>query len=192
MNPKRHINNKNGCPLCFGTSLKSNDQFIKECNIKHNNRYDYSITNYTGLINEIEIICKIHGKFVIGAKNHIHSLNGCKKCSISKGELLISNFLDNENIKYNQEYCFNNCKNKKQLPFDFYIKELNTCIEFDGEQHFNSVEYFGGEKKLKYIQRNDEIKNTFCKNNDIKLIRIPYTEIRNIDKILKKEILLKS
>lgn len=41
---------------------------------------------------------------------------------------------------------------------------------------------------FKEIQINDKIKNEYCRNNNIKLIRIPYTEIRNINNILKKEL----
>jgi hypothetical protein len=47
---------------------------------------------------------------------------------------------------------------------------------FYGEQHFKPMGYFGGEKKLLYTQQNDKIKNEYCKNNNIRLIRIKYDE----------------
>ena len=77
---------------------------------------------------------------------------------------------------------FKQCKNKRQLPFDFYLPDYNICIEFDGRQHYKSIEYFGGEKHLEYVQYNDKIKTEYCLNNNINLIRIKYDE--NINKKL--------
>jgi very-short-patch-repair endonuclease len=73
------------------------------------------------------------------------------------------------------------------LRFDFYIPEYNVCIEFDGKQHF-ILENTGWNVKnaLAKTQKNDEIKNNFCKRNDIRLIRIPYTMINQIGRILRK------
>lgn len=77
------------------------------------------------------------------------------------------------------------------MPFDFYLTDLNTMIEFDGIQHFEEVEYFGGYEKLLETRFNDEIKNQYCKNNDIKLIRIPYYNYDKIENILEKELKVK-
>ena len=71
---------------------------------------------------------------------------------------------------------FNDCRNKLPLPFDFYSPEYNTCIEYDGELHFISKEYFGGDENLKETQKRDEIKTFYCNENNIKLIRIKYDE----------------
>ena len=76
---------------------------------------------------------------------------------------------------------FNDCRNKNPLPFDFYLPEYKTCIEFDGRQHFESIEHWEGDNGLLKIKKNDSIKNEYCKDNDIKLIRIPYYEIDNIE-----------
>ena len=48
-------------------------------------------------------------------------------------------------------------------------------IEYDGEQHFKPIEYFGGEEAYQNRIKNDEIKNEYCKMHKINLIRIPYT-----------------
>ena len=93
------------------------------------------------------------------------------------------------NIKYDIQYRFDDCKNILTLPFDFKLKKNGRpiCIEFDGDMHFkprgtDTIEYF--------IQRkiNDGLKNEYCLNNGIKLIRIPYWETQNIEKILIKEL----
>ena len=58
------------------------------------------------------------------------------------------------------------------------------CIEFDGSQHYIPKELWGGQKSLDYIQKNDKIKNEYCKNNNIHLLRIKYNE--NIEEKLKE------
>lgn len=80
---------------------------------------------------------------------------------------------------------FDGCKNQKKLPFDFYLNDFNIIIEYDGIQHFKPS---FNEKEFKNIKVNDEIKNKFCKDNNIKLIRIPYWEFENIENILESVI----
>jgi len=62
------------------------------------------------------------------------------------------------------------------LSFDFYLPEHNTCIEFDGKQHYEIIEKWGGLENLKDIQKRDKIKNLYCKENNVNLIRIKYDE----------------
>lgn len=87
---------------------------------------------------------------------------------------------------------FLDCCNIKPLPFDFYLPEYNVCIEYDGIQHFEPTRF---NKKMTIEEANDnfiqqkfrdEIKNNYCKNNNIKLLRIPYTEYDNIEKVINK------
>ena len=64
-----------------------------------------------------------------------------------------------------------------------------SLIEYDGEQHFNFIPFWHGtEEGLALQQWRDDIKNNYCKEHNIKLIRIPYTEEANIDKILAKNL----
>lgn len=113
---------------------------------------------------------------------------GCPKCNESKGEKKISTYLDKNNVKYITQYKFKSCKNKRELPFDFYLSEYNICIEYDGEQHFKPYRFTDKKKsfeKLHMTKVRDQIKNKYCKENNIKLVRIPYTEFNNIEIILK-------
>lgn len=112
---------------------------------------------------------------------------GCPNCKISKGVKKIMEYLEKNNIEFKQEYRFDNCKHKRSLPFDFYIQEYNLCIEFDGKQHFEESNFFGGEESFKLTQKRDKIKNKYCKYNGINLLRIPYYEIDSIDKMLNEE-----
>ena len=110
----------------------------------------------------------------------------CPLCNESKGEKRISEILDNFNILYIPQYKFDDCKFKYKLPFDFYLPQYNICIEYDGGQHFKIIEHFGGLDGFINTKIRDTIKNIYCKDNNIKLIRIPYWEFDNIEKILKE------
>ena len=108
-------------------------------------------------------------------------------CIKSKGEEKIAQILNNNLITYKKEKTFNDCINPQTnscLRFDFYLPDYNCCIEYDGEQHF--CEARGVWNSLESIKEKDKIKNQYCKNNNIKLIRIPYTDYN----ILNKEYIL--
>jgi len=171
--PKEHLNG-HGCNRCAGLNKKTNDEFITQANIIHNNKYDYSLINYINDRNKITIICPIHGEFNQLPSNHITRKQGCPKCKESKGEKEIRKILDLKNIKYESQKRFKDCKLKRPLPFDFYLPSINTCIEFDGHQHFIPNEIWGGENNLLEIKKRDEIKTNYCEKNNIKLIRIKY------------------
>ncbi len=94
----------------------------------------------------------------------------------SKSEMYIEKILHKLNIDFEQQKRFENCKNRKTLPFDFFIPQYNICIEYDGEQHYKPVDRWGGNEKFLNTQLNDKIKNQFCQENNIKLVRIPYTK----------------
>lgn len=106
---------------------------------------------------------------------------------LSFGEQKTKESLIALNINFIQEYKFSDCKNKKPLPFDFYLPDYNICIECDGIQHFKPIKYYGGEEKFIQRQQNDKIKTQYCKNNNIKLIRIPYQDYSLISSHYLKE-----
>lgn len=101
---------------------------------------------------------------------------GCQK---SKGEECISQILRNMGIKFITQCKFDGCINPEtnfRLPFDFYLPDYNCCIEYDGIQHFQPIQGWGGETAFQNTQKRDCIKNKFCESQDIQLIRIPYTD----------------
>src|SRR5699024_7815967 len=85
--------------------------------------------------------------------------------------------------EYEFQKRFKDCRDKNTLPFDFYIPTLNSCVEFDGKQHFEPVDYFGGEKALKEVKRRDGIKTKYCKEKERKLLRIRKDEEEEEKKI---------
>lgn len=78
--------------------------------------------------------------------------------------------------------------NERLLPFDFYLTNLNICIEYDGIQHFKPINIFGGLNGFILTKNNDEIKTSYCKENNIKLIRISYNDIKIIKNILNENL----
>jgi len=171
-------NPKIGCQKC-----KNHKNFIEKSKIIHNYKYDYSKVRYINNFTKVEIICSKsgHPNFFQQPSNHTTG-KGCPICNSSKGELYIHNYLTNKKISFIKEKKFDDCKFLKVLKFDFYLPQHNMCIEFDGLQHFKSINYFGGLEGLKTSQKRDKIKNNYCKANNIKLIRIKYNE--NIENIL--------
>ena len=118
--------------------------------------------------------------FVSGGDLNTHT-KSCGKCQCSHGELLIKEILEKSNINFITQKTFEDCINpltNMKLRFDFYLPDYNCCIEFDGIQHFKETYYF--KDNLKTIQYRDDIKNNYCKENNIDLIRIPYYNINNI------------
>ena len=169
-----HLNG-HGCAYCSG-SKSTTEMFINESSIIHNNYYDYSLVNYINANTKVKIICSKHGVFEQSPHMHKNNKNGCPSCKQSKGEHTIENYLLNKNIVFIKQHKFNDCKNISYLKFDFYIPELNLCIEYDGIQHFEPVDIFGGEEQFKKQKINDRIKNEYCKLNNIHLLRIAYYE----------------
>ena len=194
--PHGHLSG-HGCQTCAreytGLCNKSNlEEFKKNGNIVHGKgTYDYSKVNYINNQTEVIIICPIHGDFPQTPANHLQG-EGCPSCRESKGEMKIRIFLTNNDIQFEREKRFEDCRHKKPLPFDFYLPRYNLCIEFDGKQHFmptsfNFLEKENDDKKLKnlkQIQFHDQIKNEYCKNNGINLLRIRYNE--NIEEKLTR------
>ena len=103
------------------------------------------------------------------------------KSKMSWGELLVSNTLEKNKIKYYFNKSLKDCISSSKLRFDFYLPDYNICIEFDGKQHFESCEFFGGDEEFEKLQIRDRIKNEWCKVNEIKLLRLNY--LQKIDEI---------
>lgn len=106
---------------------------------------------------------------------------GCSK--ISSGELKIKQILDNLKINYQQQYQIVDFSRFSLFDFAIFDNDgnLKCLIEYDGEQHFRSVDFFGGETQFKIQQERDKRKDDYCEINNISLIRIPYTDYDKID-----------
>ena len=197
-----------GCRKC-GMDISSKKQrsnildFVSKSKAIHLNKYDYSKCLYIRSHEKVEIVCnKCKKSFWQKPNVHLNG-SGCPICQESRGEFIIRNYLESNMIEYKAQWWFkdneNPCRNIDTgfaLKFDFYLPNFNVCIEFDGFQHYKPASWASDKSEkmklgnLESIKRRDQIKNNYCKDNAIKLLRIPYWKIKNIKNILDKEIVI--
>lgn len=128
--------------------------------------------------------------FVVGG----NALRGKKQiyscgCSYNKKENKIREKLLEYKIPFESQKTFENCRNERVLKFDFFVNN-QYIIEYDGEQHFYSIEHFGGEEALKKRQARDKIKNKYCRDNNIPIIRIPFDV--DVDSLTKEDLMIET
>ena len=191
--PKGHIYE------CSFESFKNKGRRCRKCSGSHKhtieevkdfaNQYGYEVISDTYLNNKTHLIfkCPKDHKFSMRF-DHFKSGARCPFCRESKGEKDILKYLDEHNVKYIRQYRYEDCRDVKPLPFDFYLPDYNICIEYDGELHYKSIDFYGGEEELMRQQNRDNIKTQYCKDNNITLIRIPYWDLNNINKILSENL----
>ena len=185
--PNSHLSNR-GCSRCSEKHKPLKEEFIEKAKKIHGKKYDYSLVNYINNKVNIKIICPEHGVFEQTPNRHLAGCN-CPVCKIrSKDEIIISNWLTENNIHYEIQKTFSGCKNVSLLKYDFYLPNEKILIECDGEQHYREVEYWGGKEGFNYRRMNDKIKTEFAINNNLNLLRIPYTERKNLSEVLKNNI----
>lgn len=159
---------------------KTQEQFIQELNKVCTTIIP--LGEYTKGYDKIEFKCTVcNNKWKARIDHVLYGDSGCPYCKKSKGEQKIENFLKKNHIQYIHQYRFDDCKDILPLPFDFYLPDCNTCIEFDGEQHMRPA---FGEKTFYKTVLHDKMKDNYCKWNNINLIRIPHTDFNNIEMIL--------
>lgn len=174
-----------GCAKCAGTLRKTHAQFIDQMQERHP---DIEVLgNYINNREKVRCKClRCNGIFMGIPHSMIDSWHGCPHCASSVGERAIHIWLTRNNISHFVEYTFKDCKDIKPLPFDFYLPDYNMVIEYDGRQHFEPNNYFGGVASFENLKQHDEMKNVFCMQNNISLLRIPYWDFDNINTILAK------
>ena len=172
------------CPYCYGTPKKTTEVFKKEIFDLVGNEYSL-LTEYINCKTKIKMKHNKCGN-IYEVKPNIF-LNGrrCPYCKSSKGEDKIRKYLETNNIYFQEQYSFPDCKYKRPLKFDFYLEDDSgkiILIEYDGEQHFKECYYV---ENLTVQQNRDKIKDDYCNNHDnIDLYRISYKEFNNIETIL--------
>lgn len=181
-----------GCPKCARAALreslrKSHTQFVSEVLQVHDGVLTVT-GKYVNWDTPVEIQCGKCGLHWYPIPNSILRGHGCPHCKSSAGELAIAELMDSLQLNYEPQYKFPDCRNQRELPFDFAVLDSSQnptlLIEFDGKQHFEPVDFFGGQESFEYRKQNDSIKNTYCAYNNIPLLRIPYWEQGNIEQLI--------
>ena len=126
-------------------------------------------------------------KIVRGSDLHSGQTNSCG-CMISSGEYYLITYLMSNNIKYEYQKRFDDCRGigDKPLSYDFYLPYYNLLIEYQGMQHYEPVILFGGEEQFEIQQEHDRRKREYAKSNGYNLLEIPYYDYDNIQEILDK------
>lgn len=191
--PDKIIHKITGCPECaklnrIKKKTKTHNTFVDEVYKKNPNIE--VIGEYAGVKTKIEFKCRVCGNIWSATPDSILNADtGCPICAQSRGERHITDWLKENVIDFIQQYKFDDCRDIERLPFDFYLPKYNICIEYDGEQHFQPVNFGGISDEcaiinFKKTQIHDNIKNNYCKQHKITLIRISYFEKHNINEIL--------
>lgn len=188
-------NGKKQCDNCTNNDLaikfsKSSSEFKEEVFALVGDEYTV-ISEYRNRKTKVELkhnTCRT--EWFVNPSDFLHKNSRCPFCNESKGEKVVSKWLTSNNFSFLTQYKFQDCVNKRKLPFDFAVfkdGELFMLIEYDGKQHFQKGCF--GVDNYEETKRNDKIKTDYCKNNHITLLRIPYTKFNQIETILENTLL---
>lgn len=177
-----------GCPKCSNhEKLDINEvvERLKDINPNINiisREYDNSDTKITYSCKKCNNIWKAKWR-------DLSQGSGCPKCKMSRGETKIEAVLSKFNVNREIQQKYLDLKGlERGLSYDFYLKDYNLLIEFQGKQHEMPVKHFGGEKQFIKQQEYDKRKREYALNNNIGLLEIWYCDYDNIEEILKREL----
>lgn len=155
---------------------KTHEQFVGEVKELHRDNYTV-VGRYTGGNRKVKVrhnICEY--EWNVRANHFTSSGTQCPRCRMSTGELIVEDILKDKDIQYEPQKEFDDLIRDRNLSYDFYIPKNKVLIEYQGIQHYEPVEYFGGEERFKYQQESDSMKREYAKSKGYTLIEIPYTE----------------
>lgn len=186
--PNDVLQGKSGCPKCAHRIPWNTEKFKHFVYEATGLEYEV-LTEYQTMLDPIVIRHNTCRHAFRTTPNTFKKGHRCPRCWSSTSEKLIEKWLKDRGISYVPQKIFVGCRDKRSLPFDFYIPRYNLAIEYDGEQHYRSVEYFGGDVKFQKQRQHDAIKDRYCKDHGINLLRIPYTVTGNdIGEIIQRKL----
>ena len=139
--------------------------------------------------------CRIHNyEYMVSPRTILYNKSsGCPLCTQSIGENKMIQILHNMGYDVIQQHTFPDCKYIGLLRFDAYCTDSNIAFEYQGQQHYYPVDFSG--KGVEYAQQQyedglirDNIKRKYCKENNIRLIEVPYWEYNNMELFLCNEL----
>lgn len=178
------------CIYCIGQGRTQEDLQLELDNMQ----LEVTVVQYTKYAEPIIAKCNICGHEWKTSGVNLTQGHRCPNCSKSKFEIEVQNILKKHNINYKSEYWFADCRDKNPLPFDFYLVDKNILIEADGEGHYRPIKWSlsmtddDALNQLETVRHHDNIKNNYCKDNNIPLIRIPYWERSNLENYILESI----
>jgi hypothetical protein len=184
------------CPICSAKmggekQAKSHKEFEKQVYEIYNNEYSV-LGEYKTMLTPVKVRHNECGNIWSPRPGDFLQGKKCPKCRESKGEKIINDILSKFNVAFLRQYRNEDCRSQRKLPFDFAVFKDNIIvlmIEYDGELHFKPFRKVKDSiEKFEKTKKHDQIKNSYCKENDIPLLRIPYWEFDNIEAILTQEL----
>lgn len=183
---------KHGCPRCWRNEMSRLYRVPSKEIISRLQRAHPSIVFAdkvaTSTRYKINFRCLVCSHVWTQSPAHIMTANGvpktgCPSCKESKGEKAVTATLKKLKIVFEIQKRFASCRNKKPLPFDFYLPDYEVLIEFQGYHHFHPTRRRDAIKEFKLVKRRDAIKRSWAKSNGFKLVEIKYGD--NVESILK-------
>jgi len=182
-----------GCLYCSKKNKKTNEEFINEViEMYGEGIFSFKKTKYENIKKSVIITCLKHGDFEVIPKDFLAGRNGCKECNRlqSKGEMVIAKYLKDNKIKNSCNKTFDDLKDKSLLSYDFYLPDYNLLIEYNGIQHYEFTPFLHETEFDFHRQKHhDWLKRKYAKDHEIQLLIIPYWEFKNINNILKENII---
>lgn len=182
-----------GCSHCYGRKRLSQEKAFKDISDVLGDEY-VILDGYKNSVTPLRIKHKRCNTVYKASHNNItKSYCKCPVCKQkSKGESIIKHFLKENNIYFEEEKRFSDCKYKHTLPFDFYLPGYNLLIEYQGKQHYEPRDKFGGEDAFEELKVRDNIKKFYSIEKHFNFLEIKYTDLKNIKNILTDELELKN
>lgn len=183
---------KDGCYICSGkNSHKTTQSFQNELDLKYPGVYTV-VGEYKKARQPLLVHRNPCGHTYMVSPDNALRGKGCPKCSLKQSHYMdhVEQILDRFGVKYVKEKRFDDCKNERCLPFDYYIEALNTCIEVDGEFHYRTNTFSDNAHSSQYeaVKMRDAIKTEYCLSKGITLIRLPYFEEDRFEEILTSQL----
>lgn len=177
-----------GCYICNGKNRWKNTEYFK-AEVAERFGDEFTILgDYEKARKPLLARHNVCNKEYLVAPGNLLGGKGCPICARQHSKYVreVETILDDMSVYYVREKRFQDCKDARPLPFDFYLPAYNICIEVDGEQHY--VGWYHDATNLEYIAAHDQIKTAYCEDRNIRLIRLPYFELKNFKAILVKEL----
>lgn len=188
--PGHFLGSGRRCPYCRGGSPQVGNKYSEKFKKVSDGEYEL-LSDYITSKKYVSVKhLKCNTIYQVRAGNFLTG-RGCPKCNGSKGENEINKILKNKNVDFIVQKRFEDCRNKKPLPFDFAIIKngnISCLIEYNGLQHYEPVDFFGGVEGFKERTKNDKIKYEYCVNNNIDIFYISYKDDveKEMDSIIYK------
>ncbi|MFJ8243698.1 hypothetical protein [Peribacillus asahii] len=187
-----HLLTGKQCPRCQNCERKTTERFKEQVFERVGDEYSV-LGEYEGARKNILMFHhECENEYYVTPDNFLSKHQKCPRCQDSKGVQEIVRVLTELEIEHGREHRIHECRYKRVLPFDVAVFEngkLIMLIEFDGIQHFQPSEFHGGQKGFEGTKLRDSIKNKYCKDNNIPLLRIDYTQFDYIEEILKSKLM---